>query len=171
MSGEDEVTRSIISKIEREKALLTAANAMRQSTSNPSVLQSIDMKIKDGRKNIEYLESRLHEHQMKQMNSGMGKMDMNQGGYGQQGGYQQQGGYGDGRDYAKPGGGAMPPSAPFAKGPPGSGMPKQRPNYSRLGTPFRNYLGRAYPPRSHQVRHAASRASDPAHVVATRVQA
>jgi classical protein kinase C len=131
MSGEDEVTRSIISKIEREKALLTAANAMRQSTSNPSVLQSIDMKIKDGRKNIEYLESRLREHQMKQMNAGMGGMDLNTGGYGQQGQFQQPG-YGDG-GYPQPGGGAMPPSAPFAKGPPGGGMAKPRPNYSRLG--------------------------------------
>jgi hypothetical protein len=132
MSGEDEVTRSIISKIEREKALLTAANAMRQSTSNPSVLQSIDMKIKDGRKNIEYLESRLREHQMKQMNAGMGNMDLNQGGYGQQGQFQKQGEYGQG-GYPQPGGGAMPPSAPFTKGPPGAGMPKPRPNYSRLG--------------------------------------
>jgi hypothetical protein len=136
MSGEDEVTRSIISKIEREKALLTAANAMRQSTSNPSVLQSIDMKIKDGRKNIEYLESRLHEHQMKHMSSRMDGVGINQGAYGQQGGdYRKPGNYGDGRDYSQPGAdnGTMPPSAPFAKQPPGSGMPKPRPNYSRLG--------------------------------------
>jgi hypothetical protein len=133
MSGEDEVTRSIISKIEREKALLTAANAMRQSTSNPSVLQSIDMKIKDGRKNIEYLESRLREHQMKQMNAGMGNMEI-KGAYGQQGGqFQNPGGYADGGGYPQPGAGAMPPSAPFANGPPGAGMPKPRPNYSRLG--------------------------------------
>jgi classical protein kinase C len=169
MTGEDEVTRSIVSKIEREKALLTAANAMRQSTSNPSVLQSIDMKIKDGRKNIDYLESRLREHQMKQMNAGMANVDINKG-YGQQGDYRQPGNYGDG-GYAQPGAGAMPPSAPFAKGPPGSGAPKQRPNYSRLGASPVTDAAQAHPSRSYQVRHAASRAPNPAHAVATRVQA
>ena len=131
MSSEDEVTRSIMSKIEREKALITAANAMRQSTNNPLVLQGIDTKIRDGRKNIDYLESRLREHQMKQMTSRMDNMNMDQGGYGNQGGYGQQGDQG----YSQLSGGnsMMPPNAPFAKQPPGSKVPPARPNYSRLG--------------------------------------
>jgi hypothetical protein len=129
MSSEDEVTRSIMSKIEREKALITAANAMRQSTNNPSVLQGIDHKIRDGRKNIEYLESRLREHQMRQMTQKMDSMNMDQAGYGDQSGYP------DGQGYSQLSGGnsMMPPNAPFARQPPGSNVPKPRPNYSRLG--------------------------------------
>jgi hypothetical protein len=131
MSSDDEVTRSIMSKIEREKALITAANSMRQSTNNPLVLQGIDTKIRDGRKNIDYLESRLREHQMKQMTSRMDNMNVDQGGYGNQGGYGQQGDQG----YSQLSGGnsMMPPNAPFAKQPPGSKVPAARPNYSRLG--------------------------------------
>jgi hypothetical protein len=123
MSDQDEIARSIVSKIEREKTLITAANQMRQSTSNPLVLQGLDTKIRDGRKNIEYLEGRLQEHRTKLATQRMGEMNVAPGAEGSQ-------------EYGQLSGGTgiMPPSAPFAKGAPGQSVPKARPNYSRLGT-------------------------------------
>src|ERR1700710_2870091 len=102
MANEDEVSRSIIQKIEREKALITAANSMRQSTNNPMVLQGIDTKIRDGRKNIDYLESRLREHQ-NNISKRMDNLSLEQGA---------QGGF-DGQ-YSQLSGGnsVMPPNAP-----------------------------------------------------------
>jgi classical protein kinase C len=144
MANEDEVSRSIIQKIEREKALITAANAMRQSTGNPAVLQGLDTKIRDGRKNIEYLESRLREHQMKAMNSRMDNMSMASPPSGQgQPGYARPGEYGDpGQDYSQLSGGTniMPPSAPFARSSPGQTGARSRPNYSKLGRMRCNWM-------------------------------
>jgi hypothetical protein len=138
--NEDEVARDIHRKIEREKALITAANAMRQSTNNPAVVSGLDTKIRDGRRNIEYLESRLKEFEMKRLNSGMEGMhvDSSSGGYGSQGdrGYGREDQYGSqGQEYSQLSGGnsMMPPSAPFARPGPQSTMPKGRPNYSKLG--------------------------------------
>jgi hypothetical protein len=128
---DDDVARSIKQKIEREKALINAANTMRQSTNNPAVLQGLDTKIRDGRKNIEYLEGRLRDHQMKQMNSALGDMGVTDDGYGGQ--YGQQGEYGD-QQYGQGSGsgGMMPPSAPFARSGPGAAAAK-RANFSKLG--------------------------------------
>lgn len=125
---DDPVSKDIRQRIDREKTLLSAANSMRQSTNNPLVLQGIDTKIRDGRRNIEYLESRLREHQnnqMQKMNQQMDNMTVNSGGSG-----------GPDTQYSQLSGGnqVMPPSAPFAKGPPGQKVPStNRPNYSKLG--------------------------------------
>jgi hypothetical protein len=137
-SSDDELVRTITGKIEREKTLITAANQMRQSTTNPLVLQGLDTKIRDGRKNIEYLESRLRDHQEKVMSSRMGDMNLNQeGGYDASGaGYGQQGQYGQGQYGAD---GLPAPSAPYARAGPGQGVPKPRPNYSRLGESYLKY--------------------------------
>jgi len=151
MSSEDEVVRDIHKRIEREKALITAANAMRQSTDNPAVLSGLDTKIRDGRRNIEYFEGRLRELQMRRLGTGMDNLNLDsntnggppagQAGYGRggpddRGPYLPSGEYGDsGQDYSQVGGGnvIMPPSAPFARPGPASSMPRGRPNYSRLG--------------------------------------
>jgi classical protein kinase C len=136
---EDDVARDIRRKIDKEKALIQAANAMRQSTNNPAVVQGLDTKIRDGRKNIEYLESRLRELEMKRVNQGMGDMRMDSNsGYGQQGGDRaypnRPGEYGT-QEYSQIGNnnGMMPPSAPFARPGPGGNVPKNRPTYSKLG--------------------------------------
>ena len=73
---EDDVARDIHRKIEREKALINAANSMRQSTNNPAVVSGLDTKIRDGRRNIEYLESRLRELEMKRVTQGLEGMQM-----------------------------------------------------------------------------------------------
>lgn len=126
--NEDEVARDIHRKIEREKALITAANAMRQSTNNPAVVSGLDTKIRDGRRNIEYLESRLNELEMKRVNAGMEGMnvDSGNGGYGQPG-YSSQ--------YGAPGdvGHQRPPNPQFAQGGPNARARAPKPNYSKLG--------------------------------------
>lgn len=155
----DEVIHSIYQKIEREKVLINAAVAMRAS-SNPQVQQSLDAQIKEGRKNLSYLEERLQELEMKRMGQNMQGMSLNQqggqqggqGGYGQYGNdryggaptpppkggydYQGYGPSGEGRDYQDNlggGSGMMPPRAPYGPQAPNSSMPKPRPNYSKLG--------------------------------------
>lgn len=146
-SNDDDVARDIYKRIEKERTLINAANAMRQATDNPAVLSRVDAQIRDGRRNIEYFEGRLKELQMKKMNQGMDNMNLGSnggqkaGGYGGSGmdsrsQYAQPGEYGDaGQDYSQLSGGnqIMPPSAPFAKPPPGDRQGKSRPNYSRLG--------------------------------------
>ena len=63
----DELIASVAHKIEREKALITAASNMRQSTDNPLVQQRVDANIRDGRKNIAYLEEKMRELQIRHM--------------------------------------------------------------------------------------------------------
>lgn len=154
MNNEDAVMENVHKKIEREKALIQAANAMRQSTNNQQVLSRLETQIRDGRRNIEYLEGRLRELEVRRMGSNMENMNLDsdrgpsppphdanslgQPGYGH--GYGQRPGEydppGPGQQYSQLSGGSvpMPPNAPFARpGPGGSGQPKARPNYSRLG--------------------------------------
>ena len=67
--NDDDLIGQVFHKIEREKALINAANAMRQS-SNPQVQSSLDAQIREGRKNISYLEERMRELQIRQMGQG-----------------------------------------------------------------------------------------------------
>lgn len=148
---------------------------------NPSMQSSIDNQIREGRRNIEYLEGRLRELQMRRMNDGVGNMSIDQRnnaprsavapggrqtvtavqpsgqvpqgmrpapagrGQGQQAQYGGKYGQSQARDepdYGEaPAGGysdlssetsLMPARPPFSSAP-GVGMPKARPNYSRLG--------------------------------------
>ena|ERR1700742_1660875 len=150
MNNDDAVMDNVHKKIEREKALIAAANNMIRSTNNPQVLSRLETQIRDGRRNIEYLEGRLRELEMRKLGSNVEGMHLNSGGnrdpsppsmsqqaYSQ--GYPRPGEYdppGPGQQYSQLSGGSipMPPSAPFARpGPGGSGQPKGRPNYSRLG--------------------------------------
>jgi hypothetical protein len=145
----DETVANVQRKIDREKALINAANAMRQSTNNPAVLSRLDGQIRDGRRNIDYFESKLRDLEVQRAQTGMDNMslqpgsssrgnnpltppakdgwseymDQNQAGYGEQ-----QSGYGN----LGGGQGLMPPSKPYASQGPGSQQPK-RPNYSKLG--------------------------------------
>jgi classical protein kinase C len=151
--NDDEKIQDIYKKIEREKALINAGNAMRASTNNEAVRSRIDSQMRDARRNVQFFEERLRELQIRQMNKGMGDMSMGPGGrpmsgdmrdsegapipppkdssswggagYGTQQ-YSQIGGHGD----------LMPPRHPY--GPPGPGpagaIPKPRPNFTKLGT-------------------------------------
>ena len=156
--NEEELIRDVHHKIDREKILINAANSMRQSTNNSAVLSRLDTQIRDGRRNIEYLQGRLREIEVRKMNQDMGSVALSPG-YGgalpstgdprhtERPGEQRH----THRDYPNKnpshdntydaggynrlsgGQGLMPPKAPYAPGPPNS-MPKSKSNYSKLGT-------------------------------------
>ena len=62
--NDDELINQVYRKIEREKVIINAANAMRQS-SNPQVQASLDSQVREARKGIEYLEERMRQLQMR----------------------------------------------------------------------------------------------------------
>ncbi len=64
--NDDELINQVYRKIEREKVIINAANAMRQS-SNPQVQASLDSQVREARKGIDYLEERMRELQMRRM--------------------------------------------------------------------------------------------------------
>lgn len=160
MNNDDDALSSVFKKIEREKALLGAANSMRQQTQNEQVRARIDTQMREGRRNIQYLEERMQELQMRRVGQGMDNMSMGPGPGGPAGrpqssrndsggpppapppkdsrGYPdpgpEQGGYGT-EDYSRIGGhdNMMPPRHPYAPPGPGSSMPKTRPNFTKLG--------------------------------------
>lgn len=157
MNNDDEALASAYKKIEREKALLNAANAMRQQTNNESVKSRLDTQMREGRRNIQYFEDKLRELQMRKMGQGVDNMNLGPGSSGSQGpmndraggppmpppkdsrGYTEagsdQGGYGT-QQYSQIGGHGdmMPPRHPYAPPGPGqTGVPKTRPHYSKLG--------------------------------------
>ncbi len=155
----DDIINQVYQKIEREKVLINAAVAMRQS-SNPQVQQSLDAQIKEGQRNIGYLEQRLQELEERRLGQGMDGMNLGSNGdprqpgqgnispqnrrepYGppvpSKGGYDA-GGYGQPSqgggysDQMAAGTGMMPPRPPYGPSAPGTGVPKARPNYSKLG--------------------------------------
>lgn len=150
MSSVDETVANVQRKIDREKALINAANAMRQSTNNPAVLSRLDGQIKDGRRNIEYFESKLRDLEVQRTTSGMSNMNLQQPGSSGSwkannpltpppkdgwNGYEQgqgaQSGYGSTQSKG-PGDDLRSPRPPYAAPPPGA--PNKRPNYSKLGT-------------------------------------
>ena len=160
MNNDDDALSSVYKKIERERALLNAANQMRQSTANEQVKARLDTQMREGRRNIQYLEERMQELQMRRMGSGVDNMNLGGGGGGadpyasssrnnrdgppapppkdSRGAYGDEaadrGGYGT-QDYSQIGGhgNVMPPRHPYAPPGPGQSMPRTRPNYTKLG--------------------------------------
>lgn len=156
--NEEELIRDVHHKIDREKILINAANSMRQSTDNSAVLSRLDTQIRDGRRNIEYLQGRLREIEVRKMNQDMGSVALSPG---MGGGFtsagdprhaerlgEQRSAHRDfsnnnpgfdntsdsgGYNRLSGGQGLMPPKAPYAPGPPNS-VPKSKSNYSKLGT-------------------------------------
>lgn len=153
----DDRIQDIYKKIEREKALINAANLMRQQTNNDAVRSKLDTQMREGRRNLEFFEGTLREMQMRSMGQGMDNLSIGgstlaasassssrprsaveedgpmpppkDGGYGAGGD-----GYGQ-TQYSQIGehGDLMPPRGPFANQGPGSHIPKTRPNFTKLG--------------------------------------
>jgi classical protein kinase C len=159
MKDEEKISE-IYRKIEREKTLINAASAMRQQTQNQSVRDRIESQIHEGRKNIEYLEGRMQELQMKTMGQGVNDMSLGgpndqrrsrPGGFGTPGGpptpppKDSRGSYGQSSasqaDYGNQGPGGyqsgsqqgMISPRPFDSSNDASGA-KARPNHTKLGT-------------------------------------
>jgi hypothetical protein len=63
MNNDDDALSSVYKKIERERALLNAATQMRQQTQNESVRSRLDTEMREGRRNIQYLEERMAQLQ------------------------------------------------------------------------------------------------------------
>lgn len=156
MDGDDLIA-SVYHKIEREKALIAAASNMRQSTDNPLVQQRVDANIRDGRKNIAYLEEKMRELQIRRMGQEGGGSPTDQ--RHPQGPYAagpmpppkdgrsyvagDRGERGDGYGYPQGGAGSMPSGAPFPDPRPYAPVPKARPNYTKLGASDRTWLSPA----------------------------
>ncbi|KAI9370604.1 hypothetical protein BJX61DRAFT_85696 [Aspergillus egyptiacus] len=187
----DELIASVYRKIEREKALITAATNMRQSTNNPLVQQRVDANIRDGRKNIAYLEEKMKELQLRQMErEGSSPTDKRLPPNPEDGPApppKDHSGYDDSSaQYPQPGGGNMPSGAPFKDPRPFAPVPKARPNYTKLGKLVQvdaHYLGDSLActriheahamidSRLDQIRYTVPWPEDPAHVIPARVQA
>jgi hypothetical protein len=156
MSSEEDAMMNIYKKIEREKALINAANAMRQQTNNDDVRSRLDSQMREGRRNLQFFEEKLRDLQMRRLGQGVDNMSLNSGttavgsspsidlrgdvegaptpppkdaGEGDRNSYGS-GGYGQA---GRPPSDMMPPRAPYAAPGPGSGAPKARPNFTKLG--------------------------------------
>lgn len=150
--SDDAAISDLYRKIDREKALIQAAQHMRGATSNPTTNSRIDSSIREYQRNIKYFEQTLQQLQARRtggdgqgMGNGGPRPPTHDGREGMSsrampGGadnpYDQPSDYGtpDGRGYMDGGGhGLMPPRAPFDR-PNGGNVPQRaRPNYSRLG--------------------------------------
>ncbi|KAK4543566.1 Serine/threonine kinase [Oleoguttula mirabilis] len=152
--NEDAAVQDICRKIDREKAIINAANQMRQATNNASVNSRVDSQIRDARRNIQYFEQTLTDLRTRKIGGDMSNMGISGNGgpptpqHGVPGGGRTGGGtnnqqsYGGGEaDYGAPGPGAysmggasglMPPRAPYAPPNPADKSPRARPNYSKL---------------------------------------
>lgn len=66
---DDRVIQDIHKKIGREKGIVQGAISLKSSTSNVSVQQKCDSNIREAQKNIEYLEERLRQLEIRKRNS------------------------------------------------------------------------------------------------------
>lgn len=153
MNDEDKIM-DISKKIEREKALMQAASVMRQQTTNEAVLSKLDTQMREGKRNLEFFENRLRELQMRRVGHGMDNMSLGHGGSSasrpKSSDMDREGppppppkdssGFADRTSQGSGQSGLMPRQHPFPGQPPDSGVPKSRPNFTKLGL-FR-------PPRS-----------------------
>jgi classical protein kinase C len=146
--NEEEAIQNIYKKIEREKALINAANAMRASTTNEAVRSRLDSQMRDGRRNLQFFEEKLRDIQMRRVGQGIDSLTLNTSTPGS-------GSHHDPEDFgsapapppkdASGGRGdpgsmgldLMPPRSHADQGP-GSGIPKARPNFTKLG-PFHSH--------------------------------
>ena len=78
MNDEDAMA-NIYKKIEREKALINAANSMRQQTNNDDVRSRLDSQMREGRRNLQFFEEKLRDLQMKRLGQGVDSMSIGSG--------------------------------------------------------------------------------------------
>lgn len=136
--NEDETIQKITKKIEREKALINAANAMRSQTNNEAVRSRLDSQMRDGRRNLQFFEEKLRDIQMRKVGQGVEGMSLG----GDDGGapppppkdasssWADQLSFGDGQ--AGPPSDLAPPRHDFGAPGPGAAS-KARPNFTKLG--------------------------------------
>ncbi|XP_044724032.1 kinase [Hirsutella rhossiliensis] len=143
--NDDEAIRSIQAKIEREEALMTAAINMRSLPINEGHRSRIDSELRDNERNIKFFKERLDAIKQRKVQQGLGAISLVEAGGSQSppvpppkdagAAWGDQGSYAAGSaQYSQPGqhGDLMPPRHPYAPPGPGSGMPKPRPNFTKL---------------------------------------
>ena len=142
--NEDAAVQDLHRKIDREKAIINAANRMRQATQDAQVNSRVENQIRDAKRNMQYFEQTLHDLTARMSISGNGGPPPPRTSSAQPGARSVNSpqSYGERSDYGAPGpggysqGGApglMPPRAPYAPPGPADRSPKARPNYSKLG--------------------------------------
>jgi classical protein kinase C len=143
--NDDDKILDITKKIEREKALINAANLMRQQTNNEAVRSKLDTQMREGRRNLEFFEDRLRELQMRRLGHSVDNMSIGGTTLGSFSG-EQEGEEGgppapppkDASGHPQYGhGDLMPPRGPFPGQPPQSAIPKGRANFTKLGMSHR----------------------------------
>lgn len=150
MSEDEKKIQDIYKKIEREKNIINAAQAMRSQTTNEAVRSRLDTQLRDGRRNLQFFEEKLRDIQMRNVNQGMDNMALGAGADDSgpppppkdpSAAWDQSGGYGTAQ-YSQVGqhGDLMPPRHPYAPQEPGAGMPKARPNFTKLGACYSLFL-------------------------------
>ncbi|KAI2636940.1 hypothetical protein GGS26DRAFT_462108 [Hypomontagnella submonticulosa] len=156
--NDDDAMANIYKKIEREKALINAANSMRQQTNNDDVRSRLDSQMREGRRNLQFFEEKLRDLQMKRLGHGVDSMtigsssgasssmrptsgDLRSDGGGppppppkDAGSWSGDGGSYGSLMYSQIGahGDMMPPRHPFPPPGPASSIPKPRPNFTKL---------------------------------------
>ena len=79
----EKTMQDVYRKMEREKVLINAARAMRQSTDNAAVHQRLDNQVRESQRNLGYLEGKYRELQtrvMGQNQSGLANMQVSDAG-------------------------------------------------------------------------------------------
>ncbi|EQL03708.1 protein kinase C [Ophiocordyceps sinensis CO18] len=143
--NDDEAIRSIQAKIEREEALMSAAITMRSLQINEAHRSRIDSELRDNERNIKFFKERLEAIKQRKVQQGLGAISLVEAGGSQSppvpppkdagAAWGDQASYADGSvQYAQVGqhGDLVPPRHPYAAPGPGSGMPKARPNFTKL---------------------------------------
>lgn len=74
--NDEEAIQNIYKKIEREKALINAANAMRAQTNNEAVRSRLDSQMREGRRNLQFFEEKLRDIQMRRVSQGVDGMSL-----------------------------------------------------------------------------------------------
>lgn len=169
---------------------MSAAITMRSLQINEAHRSRIDSELRDNERNIKFFKERLEAIKQRKVQQGLGAISLVEAGGSQSppvpppkdagAAWGDQASYADGSvQYAQVGqhGDLVPPRHPYAGPGPGSGMPKARPNFTKLGVcqnprraPRPSLLTVACL-RSRQIRHATPRPPNPAHALPDPVQA
>lgn len=131
--NEDQAIQDLHRKIERERAIINAANAMRQATNNAQVNSRVESQIRDARRNMQYFEQTLADLQQRRSAPDLGNLSISENG-GRPKPPPKDGSSRGQDDYGQGGApGMRAPQAPYAQPGPADRGPRQRPNYSKLG--------------------------------------
>ncbi|KAH7134316.1 hypothetical protein EDB81DRAFT_887120 [Dactylonectria macrodidyma] len=139
--NDEEAIQNIYKKIEREKALINAANAMRAQTNNEAVRSRLDSQMREGRRNLQFFEEKLRDIQMRRVSQGVDGMSLS--GYGDAGDESgpapppkdasgNRGSRGSGSGHMGQHGDLPLPRYPNAGPGPSTGGSKPRPNFTKL---------------------------------------